>query len=503
MFGPVTDLYKNRLHAEYDQLSYSEDDYVVYPDIICRNWMWHQPIGGSGSYSGPDFPSATGISTAQKVQFNIANNNFTDPASYRLYCVCTTGVYGQTPSTNTGVNGQWCLSNYAHSMINQLTVRFTGTSSTVVEQVTNYNIFSSMWYQFYTTNYVQKIQASLEGFNTTGASRKWNGRSFMLPLNVGFFLTTRKYLPNIVLPIIQIEFLMERNAVAMYAYAPATATAGSTASNGTGYYYITVPMLVTKEITVNPEKIDNLRREIAERQQEGNPIRLDFTSWTGLTFNVAASVGGLSRTLITGNFVGIRKVMFAMLNTTPSITNTSGTETVGVSDTAPNIDQINSFTLGGWTSPTNTSNVPLGNTGLQSYRIQIGGRYFPDQEIYVNGTNASTQVASDSSLAYFMNIDSVGSNYNGWADIYQSWEITNSGTDITNASNTNWVFLLSTEFDDAGLPVKADMINSGPLSILQRFAANTPAVNLTTYVFVNYNRCIHIYEGNRCEVIDG
>ena len=475
MFGGATDLYKNRFHSEFDQLKYDTDDYVCYPDVVRKRWMWHQPVGGS-VFSGGDFPTAstsagvTGVS--QKIQFNIPNNTVTDPTSYRLNFKCFVG-----DNTGIGAAGTTALCNYVHSVIQQLTVRFTGSASTVIEQVTNYNVFCSMLYQFYSTNYVLKFHSAIEGYNTTNANRTWNGRSFAIPLNVGFFITLRKYIPNFALPYLQIEFLMETCA---------RATCQKTVGTATGvlpYYYLNSCQLMCVEVEVTSTFIDSVREKISMGQTAEQEIRLDFASWTGMSYQVAAGTTGDYRFLITGNFTGIRKVMFGSIinNLTPS---------TGGNGTASNLgcDNINAFNL----------------NGLQSYRIQIGGKYYPDQPVYVNyaGTSSTSSLTTDVSQSIFFNMYAMGVQNNNWTDYVQSW---NAGDTFTAGVEqaADFVFLLSTEIDDAGLPNLIDMINSGPLAMVTSYSTAVPTNGVTNYVYLNVHRAIHMYEGNRCTIVEG
>lgn len=484
MFGGATDLYKNRFHSEFAQLRYDVDDYVYYPDVVRRRWMWHQPVGGS-NFSGGDYVTG-GVGAvggvSQKCQFNIPNNTVTDPTSYRFNFKCYVGDAG-----GAGAAGTAALANYAHSVIQQLTVRFTGSASTIIEQVPAYNIFCSMLYQFYSTNYVAKFHNMLEGYSLTNSQRAWNGRSFMLPLNVGFFMNLRKYIPNFCLPYLQIEFLMANVSQVIVQKTVATAP------GATPYYYIGNAQLITSEVEVTTEFIDSVREKISMGQTAQEEVRLDFTSWTYMSFQVAANVTGVNRYLLTGNFVGIRKVMFGqILNGINTAATTNSSQVLGG-------DQINSFSL----------------AGLGGYRLQIGGRYFPDQEVYVNngGTSSTTALTTDVSQAAFFNMYAIGAQNNNWSDYIQDWspaDTYSSGADLS----TDWVFLISTEFDDSGLPILTDMINTGPLALVLNYStgAGTPGAPTTTtntntgvtvHVFVNVHRAIHIYDGNRATIVEG
>lgn len=469
MFGAATDLYKNRFEPAFRQLDYEADDYVIYPDVMRRRWMWHQPYGGGTAYSGPDYNAGTisgaPASTANRFQFQLPANTFTDPTSYRLYLKINVGA-SDTGTTPTAVAA---LCNYAHSVINQVTVRFTGVTSALVDQMLDYNVFSNMLYKFYATNYVQKFHASMEGYNTTASSRQWAGKSFMLPINCGFFTSLKKYIPNAVLPIILIEFLMEQNSRAvMY----------STAPTGTGskMFWVTQPQLIVSEIEVLPEYLDELRAKISEGQSMGKPIRLDYTSWTAFKVSIASGISGDVRSLLTGNFVGIRKIMFGQLSQSPPSAGTT--------------DYLNTFLI----------------DNLNNYRIQIGGRYFPDQPVYVNqsGSTSTNANASDSAMAAFFTMFSVGNQNNPFIDYIQSYP----NTSTQGGDTSDWVFLLSTDFDDAGLPYIKDQVNSGPLSLITNY---NPAVNsgtsttggLTIYVYLNNHRAVHIWEGNRVDIVEG
>ena len=476
MFGGATDLYKNRFSSELEQLKYDVDDYVIYPDVVRRRWMWHQPVGGA-VFSGTDFPSGSttaGVAgVSQKVQFNIPNNTVTDPTSYRFNFKCYVG-----DNTGVGSAGTTALCNYAHSVINQLTVRFTGSASTIIEQVPSYNIFCSMLYQFYSSNYVVKFHSALEGYNLTNANRAWNGRSFMLPLNVGFFLTLRKYIPNFCLPYLQIEFLMETVGRAC-----CQKTVGTNVSAANlPYYYINSCQLIVSEVEVTSTFVDDMRMKVSQGQTADTEIRLDFTSWTFMSFQVPAGTTGQSRNLLTGNFVGIRKVMFGQI--------VNGIVVTGTSGSALNLgnDGINSFNL----------------NNLQSYRLQIGGRYYPDQEVYLNygQTASSTALTTDVSQGVFFNMYAIGCQNNNWSDFIQSWNSSDTFTSGVEQS-TDFVMIISTEFDDSGLPVLTDMVNSGPLALVLNYGLAVPTNGVTVYVYVNTHRAIHIYDGNRATIIEG
>lgn len=502
MFGGATELYKNRFHAELDQLKYDEDDYVYYPDVIRRRWMWHQPVGGN-VFSGADFtPGQSGVGgVSQKLQFNIPNNTVTDPTSYRLYFKCYVGD-SAGGTWNTGSSASCALANYAHSVFNQLTVRFTGSASTIIEQVPYYNVFSSMIYQFYTTNYVQKFHNSLEGYSpcvrgasasaaSSNALRAWNGRSFMLPLNVGFFMNLKKFIPNFCLPYLQLEFLMETNSRALVQQLPYNASGGSTGAvaAASSIYYINSCQLIVSEVEVTSDFINEMREKISAGQTAQAEVRLDFNSWTYMSFQVPAGTTGVTRNLLTGNFVGIRKVMFSQMYNnviaTSAAYNSPFTNAAYLTNGA---DQINSFVLG----------------GLQSYRLQIGGRWYPDQEIYVNyGSSSSTNSLNcDMAMGQFFNMFAVGCQNNTWSDIIQDWGPSDAWLSGVNTS-TDFVMILSTEFDDAGLPILTDYINSGPLALLLNYGTAVQTGGLTVNVFVNVHRAIHIYDGNRATIVEG
>lgn len=476
MFGGASDLYKNRFHTALDQLDYDKDDYVYYPDVIRRRWIWHQPIGGP-TFSGSDIPAISGQSGASQVlKFRIANNTVTDPTSYRLYFKCYVG----DADGNGGVSAcKTALANYAHSVFSQLTVRMTGSSSSVIEQVPSYNIFCSMLYQFYSTNYVQKFHATLEGYSTTNSQRVWYGRSFMLPLNVGFFMNLRKYIPNFCLPFLEIDFLMETCARATCQETPGTAT------GATPYYYINNCQLINSEVEVTTQFVDEMRERIAIKDATGQRVRLDFTSWASMSFQVAGGTTGLFKYLVAGNFVGLRKIMFGQINNTFNDAQTSAS--------GNGLDRINSFS----------------QSGLGSYRIQIGGKYFPDQDIYINnsGTTSTTALTTDVAQAAFFNMYAMGCQNNNWSDIIQNWGPAESfgiGGDNPGYNRDNdYVFLLSTEFDDSGLPILIDNINSGPLSLVLNYTLAVPTGGVTVYMFVNYHQAIEIYPGNRATIIQG
>ena len=473
MLGGSSDLYKNRYHAEYDQLKYDRDDYVYYPDVLRRRYAWMQPQGGA-TFSGQDFPYAsttagvTGVSS--KLTFQVPTGVVTDPTSYAINFRCYVGDNG-----GMGSAGTTALCNYAHSVFNQITVRFVGSSSSQIEQVQSYNIFSSMLYLFYGTNYVAKIQASNEGYNLTNATRAWNGRSFMLPINLGFFLTLRKYIPGPVLPLMQIEMVMESNA---------RATCQKTVGTAVGtnpYYFINSAQLIYSIVDVTLDFDNKLREEINDGAEAMEPVRLDFVSWINFSTQIAAGLVGEQKYLVSGNIPGMRKIMFSLIQ------NLIGSGT----GTATNLgnDTINSF---------NQNN-------LQGYRIQIGGTYYPEQSIYVNQgqTTSTTALSTDVSQAYYFNMLAMGVRHNPWSDLNMSWgssdSFNGSGSDI----GTQWVYLLPTEIDDAGLPTLTDTTGSAPLTMVWNFGAAVPTNGVTANIFVNVHRCLHLFPGNQVRLIEG
>ena len=44
MLGTVSDVYKGRIAALYDQLDYGSGEKVVYPDVINTQWRWLPPL---------------------------------------------------------------------------------------------------------------------------------------------------------------------------------------------------------------------------------------------------------------------------------------------------------------------------------------------------------------------------------------------------------------------------------------------------------------------------
>lgn len=581
-FGVVSDVYRQRIMSAYDQLEYDSAEKVVYPDLVRLRWMWHQPTG-SNAWAGQ---GSTTAGASPRLQFLIPANCITDPHSYRVYFQCT--VSGSFTFNTTTVGPPLdstvpipCagLANYAHSVFNQLQVRFTGGSATEPEQVLNYNVFCSMLYQFFGRNYVQSIHANLEGWSpitltggqtaiaagahtypaqpvtagyySFGQRRVWQGRSFMLPLNLGMFMSVRKMIPNFVLPSMLIEFIMETvqratSSVMEIAGSPSGATLGVVAYNnsigpgaydknlagqsavtptGAGNvpsalsYVIQNPQLVVQELEVTDEYVDSLRAQVRDRQGAGNPIRLDLSSWTSYLIQIPAGTNGTYTQLVTSDVTGLRKIMFGLVNSTEDSATPPAADLSSVVSYAK--DAINGFYLN-W---------------LRSYRFNVGAHYYPDQDIWIDnsgkgqgiqggltGNQQSLNFASqDSALSYYMNAYATGVLDNPNADIVQDWNPLNMTFDQVTATQTtpvtdrqlfglelpNYVYLTRTEFDDEGLPSMRYLQKSGQLLIRLIFNPATGAAPnglpsaLNCYVFLNQSRSILIEEGNRAQVING
>jgi hypothetical protein len=481
LYGPVSDMYKGRICTSYDQLDYDNGDLVVYPDLIQTNWTFYQPQGSS-VFSGS---GSTTTGAASKLQFIVPSTQTTDPHSWRVYFTCTVS------GTNTS------LCNYVHSVFQQLTIQFTGASNGIVEQVQSYNVFCSMLYKFWSTNHVRKIHSNLEGYTplpetyngpantetavtgpfpdavsvfTAALGRVWNGNSFMIPMNVGFFMSARKLIPNFILPTIRVEFIME-------SVARATMSNVSGSATSTPNYSITNCQLIINQYEVLPEYIDDLRRKVVEREEAGDPIRLDMASWTFFPYNLNSGTGGNPRINVTKDLAGLRKLMFAQV---PVAAGSSAT-----TNTFGDSDAINTFTL----------------QGLSGYRWIIGGHYYPDQVVNMNNPSAissGTGFGADSAFAYFLNAYAMGVNDNPGADMIQSWA---QGSQLV-ASCQDMVMLTPTEFDDAGMPSMHKMVRTGQVDLLLYFAYNTPAA-VQGYIFANVHRMVTITDGCRASIIEG
>ena len=470
--GGVSDLYKNRYETEYDQLKYHEDDYVIYPDVVNRQWSYQNTIGGSifGSIPTGSTSGITGV--VQRLQFNIASGSTADPSSFRVIFQVFVG-----DNTGAGSAGTTALANFANSVFNQLNVRLQGSSSGTIEQNIYYNYFCAMLYQFYSSNYIAKISGTLEGYNATNANRAWNGRQVCVPINAGFFQNLRKYIPLFALPLIQIEFLMESsgNATCQKTIGTATGTAP--------YYYISNPRLVYSSVNVTSNYIDETRQKISVAQTENMPIRLDYTAWVPLSAQIPSGSSGSYTAIMSGNMVGARKLLFGLV--TPSIGGSGGT---GANGTTANqgCDVINTFA----------------NGGLQNYRIRVNGRYFPDLPVEVNqgGSGTTTALSVQGAMGYYFNVYASGQHNAYWSDTNMAWLSSDSFTSGIDQS-PNYIYMLSTEFDDAGLPEIMNSTNSGPFNIeLSFITATTVVYNLLA--FINNHRSIHLFEGNRVTVID-
>lgn len=479
MFGVTSDNYLGRLHVAYDQLEYDEGDIVIYPDLVRNRWMWHQPQG-AGPWSGA---GTTTAGAAEKLQFLLPANCVSDPHSYRLYFKCYVAANeAGAITTNAG------LANYAHSVFRQLTIRFTGGSSSEPEQVLNYNVFCSMLYKFYSTAHVTRIHSSLEGYGvladvsgnlatrTSAAARAWLGRSFMIPLNVGMFLSARKMIPNFILPTILVEFQME---TVLRATAPINTAVVRASPN----YYIDTCQLVVRELEVTNQYTDDLRKKVRDMQAANTPLRIDMSSWTSYNVQIPASTNSQANYMITSDIAGMRKIMFGLVDNALETTATTGG------------DCLNSFGLN-----------KLGN-----YRFNVGAHYYPDQEIYINpGGAAGNTLNADLALAYYMNAYAVGVLANPGSDIIQNWfpeaSVTDAATDELEGGaldTYDYVYMIKTEFDEAGMPSMQYLQKSGQVQIRLNFTSSIGATTLSCYVFINQHRSIIIEEGNRAQVING
>lgn len=486
MMGAVSDVYRGRFEAMYDQLDYTSGEKIVYPDVINTEWLWYQPLG-PGTYSGSD---STTSNATNKVVFEINNSMLTDPHSWRIWFQCFV----------TSSSSSAALCNYAHSIFQQVTIAFTGSSSGLVEQVSYYNVFCSMLYKFYSANHARYIQQNLEGFTPLTAyipimtvassatpitqlvgpypditsvfaaanKRIWNGRSFALPLNVGFLMTARKLVPHLILPNIRIEILME--TVARATMATASGTPKSSPN-----YYINAVQLVMNKYNVQFSYIDALRAKVIEDQDKDDPIRLDYDSWIAFPSTIAANSGTV-RLVVSKDLSGLRKLMFAQV---PQIAGTSST--TNLFNTS---DAINTFV-------TNT---------LLSYRWIINNKYYPDIPIPVTGTSddgSLTGEKADSSLAYFFNTYAVGVSDNPSADINQQWA--QSGQTVSACQDI--VLMTATEFDDASLSSMYNMVRTGQVDLVLNFGTSVVAADI--YIFANCQRNVVILDGARAIIYDG
>lgn len=472
IFGGASDLYKNRYETQYEQLEYHKDDYVIYKDVVNRQWTYQNTIGGSIFGSVPA-NSTSGITGAvQRLQFNIASGSTADPSSFRVIFQAYVG-----DNTGAGSAGTTSLCNYASSVFNQLNVRMQGASSGTIEQNIYYNYFCSMLYRFYSTNYSTQILGSIEGYNTTNANRAWNGRQMCVPINAGFFQNLRKYIPLFALPLLQIEFVMESSL---------NATCQKTIGVGTGvapYYYILNPRLIYSSVNVTSSFIDETREKISVAQTENMPIRLDYTAWVPLSAQIPSGSTGSYTAILSGNLVGARKILWGL--TTPSIGGSGGT---GANGTAANLgaDVLNTFYVG----------------GLQNYRMRVNGRYFPDLPVEVSqgGTSSTTALSVQNAMSYYFNLYASGQHNSYWTDVNMGWLATDTFTSGID-QNPSAVYMLSTEFDDAGLPEIISSANSGPFNLELNFMATTAAV-YNLLAFVNNHRSIHLFEGGRVTIVE-
>lgn len=472
IFGGGSDLYKNRYETQYDQLKYWEDDYVIYPDIVNRTWSYQNVIGGSTFGSVPSNSTSGITGVVQRMQFNIPSGPCADPSSFRVLFQVYVG-----DNTGAGSAGTTSLCNFASSVFNQLNVRFQGSSSGVVEQNIYYNYFCSMLYQFYSTNYLTKIAGTLEGYNATNANRAWNGRQMAVPINAGFFQNLRKYIPLFALPLLQIEFLMENNL---------NATCQKTIGTATGvapYYYVTNPRLIYSTINVTSGFMDEVRQKISTAQTEEMPMRLDYTAWMPLSFNVPSGTTGAFTAILSGNLIGLRKFMFGLV--TPSIGGSGGT---GANGTTANggCDVLNTFA----------------NSGLQNYRLRFNGRYYPDLPVEINqgGSGTTTALSVQGAMGYYFNLYATGQHNAYWTDVNSAWLSSDTFTSGIDQS-PNYIYMISSEFDDAGLPELINATNAGPLNLELNFISAT-ANQTTVIAFANNHRSIHLFEGNRVTIVE-
>ena len=470
----TSDLYRNRLKVIPLQMEYSTDDYVVYPDVIRNRWVYKQP-DGNAVFTGQ---GAT-TNGSPLLLFKIDPMQSSDPKSYRLYFKCYVNDSHGSGSANTTT----ALCNFAHSVFNQAILRFIGTSAGQVEQINNYDVFSSMISQFYSNDYINSVSKAVEGYtdltsapsgyagNPGAAARLWNGRSFMMPINLGLFISCQKFIPNFLLPMMELQFNMETVARATCAYA--LDVDSDPVPTSSPNYYITGCQLIYNLVETIPAYQNDMRQKVFDAAQAGRPYRLDFQAWSGFNSVVPSGGSGQTRFPITKNITALRKIMFGMVNAT------YGTDSIN--------DAINSFRI----------------NNLGSYRFIIGGKFYPDQEVNVNPSNALPTYELDNSMAFFFNMYAIGIPNQIYTGFRQDWEATSSNNNPNALGlNDSFVYIWSTDVDDAGLATLYDLEETGQLDLQLTFSSTT-STNINCYTFLLVNRAILIYPGNSIAVING
>ena len=134
---------------------------------------------------------------------------------------------------------------------------------------------------------------------------------------------------------------------------------------------------------------------------------------------------------------------------------------------------------------------------LQSYRVNIGGRYQPDREIAVGSTTADTNLNNNCAFSYFMSLEAMGLTNQIYTGPSMNWMI--DGTDPD--ASIDWVFMYSTTIDDAGMTMIGSDPESGQFDIELTYASTPAASQL--YVYMLINRAVWIYADGQAAVING
>ncbi len=343
----------NKLHGAGipSSMSFKSDNYLNYPDVKGVDVIFKNPTGTS-SYSLSN-------SSSSNIEFFIDNYHAVDPKSVALYFKCT--VTGTTASAGT-VH----LCNYAHSVIQGITANFEGASGAAIEDNQNYNVFCSMMFQFFGTNYIEKVMGAIGGYSTTITERNWDGKSFTIPLELGFLQSMRTMLPMFILPRIQLVFRLTNLAQAV------VSSGGLASSDAT--VTVTNPQLVYKRINLSDEYMNAYAKKVEKGSIE---YKIAYEAWSYMGITHPGSITGSVEYPI-ANTHGLRRIMFSQV--------------LAANENVTTADGINTF-----------SRNLLGN-----YRFKIGGEYYPSTPINTGYTSADTGENNDASLSYYLNLLSMG-----------------------------------------------------------------------------------------------
>lgn len=432
----------NKLHGSGipPTMSYKDDSYTNYADVKSVDVIFKNPQGAT-SYSLSD-------SSSPKMEFFIDNYHIVDPKSVALYFKVTV--------TGTSTGGNAALCNFAHSVIQGATATFEGTAGQAIEDNQNYNVFCSMMYQFFGKDYIEQIMGAIGGYDATTTNRIWNGKSFTIPVELGFFQSLRKQLPMFMLPRIRLEFSFSKIAQAVVT-SDATASSNATVT-------IDYPQLVYRQTAVSDEYQKAMRDRVS---QGSNTHKFAYEAWSYTGISHTGSITGEVQYPIT-SANGLRKIMFAQV--------------LAANDNVTTKDGINTF----------SRNL------LSSYRFKLNGSYFPSQAITTGSTSADTGLNNNASLSYYLNMLSMGALDRDHNGLPKTSTFLSSPASQDPDTDTDIVFSWNLLFDDRGTTA-TNAYGSSSLDLVLTYGALSSASKI--HVFFSTLRGVRWTGPNSVEVI--